>query len=305
MCRLPKATILLLAVMLAGNVAVASQITGNPAADGWTSGGNALTKGVYVRGSANYAYDAYGAAITIDSGSNLAIDDGANSWLVGDTVLGAGGHFADITATQAGWTAFTGNAVNVLLGGSDLGEDVKLQAKFSTASGNFSPSTIAPDAGNGLGSLGSNGGNGAVQVRTSGWFYAADWSAKSGALQLLDEADHIIRNGTSTPDADVARLMWNWDPINKRVDTWEILLNVSLLDRLNPTFTAGTPAPGNSILMTVQNRDSGYTDALVSVPEPGTLALLGMALVSLFAWSNRSRRRQIPCASSDQLASRA
>lgn len=175
MCKFFNLMMSVLLISIIGNAAFATQITGNPAADGWIYNGNALTNGLYVRGNANYAYDAYCTAIIVESGSNLAIDDGANSWLVGDSVLGSGGHFADITAAQAGWTAFTGNAVNLLLGGADMGEDVKLQAKFSTSSGNFSPSTIAPDAGNGLGSLGSNGGNGAVQVRTSGWFYAADW----------------------------------------------------------------------------------------------------------------------------------
>ncbi len=55
---------------------MASQITGNPAADAWTLGGNALADGVYVRGNANYAYATYSTAITIGSGSNLVIDDG-------------------------------------------------------------------------------------------------------------------------------------------------------------------------------------------------------------------------------------
>ena len=282
--------ICLLVVVLAGNTALATSITGNPAADGWTYNGNSLASGVYVRGNANYAYDAYSAAISVQSGSNLAIDDGDNSWLVGDTVLGVGGHFEDITASQAGWTAFSGDTVNLLLGGTDLGADVKLQAKFGTDAANFTASTIAPDAGNGLGSFGTNGGNGAVQVRTSAYFLAADWSAGSGSLQLLDKPDHIIRNGTSSPDADVARLMWIWDPLNQRVDSWEILLNTSLMDRLNPSFTGGTPAPGDPILMTVQNRDSTYTDALAGVPEPGTLVLLVMAGLGLPACAWRRRR---------------
>jgi hypothetical protein len=290
MCNFFKGVIYLLVIVLAGNVALATSITGNPAADGWILNGNSLASGVYVRGNANYSYDAYSAAISVQSGSNLAIDDGANSWLVGDTVLGVGGHCVNITPAEAGWTAFSGNAVNLLLGGADFGEDVKLQAKFSTDTGNFSASTVAPDAGNGLGSMGSNGGNGAVQVRTSGWFIAADWNAKSGILQLLDKPDHIIRNGTSSPDTDVARLMWNWDAVNQRVDTWEILLNTSLLDRLNPSFTGGTPNAGNLMLMTVQNREASYTDALAGVPEPGTLMLLVTAGLGLLACARRRRQ---------------
>jgi hypothetical protein len=180
MCKFLKGLICILVIVFVGNVALATSITGNPAADGWTLNGNSLANSVYVRGNANYAYDAYSAAISVQSGSNLAIDDGVNSWLPGDTVLGVGGHFVNITAAEAGWTAFTGNAVNLLLGGADFGEDVKLQAKFSTDTGNFSASTIAPDAGNGLGSMGSNGGEGGGSICTSGWVFLAGWDGKSG-----------------------------------------------------------------------------------------------------------------------------
>jgi hypothetical protein len=289
MCKFLKGVIFLLVIVLAGNVALATSITGNPAADGWILNGNSLDRYNYVRGSANYAFDAYCEAISVEYGSNLAIDDGVNSWLVGDTVLGVGGQFMDTTPALAGWPAFTGNAVNVLLGGTDMGADVKLQAKFGTDAANFTGSSIAPGAGNGLGSFGSNAGIGAVQVRTSAWFSAADWSAKSGSLQLLDKPEHIERNGSAAPDADVARLMWNWDAVNQRVDTWEIMLNISLLDRLYPSLDGITPTVGSLALLTVQNRDGVYTDAVV-VPEPGTLALLGMGALGLLACAWRRRQ---------------
>jgi len=270
-------TICAVVMLMAGMACpVFAAITGNPVADGWAISGNAMANGAYVRGNANYNFEAYGASIVVQSGSALEISDGANSWLAGDTVLGAGGRFVNITAAEAGWGAFTGNAVNLLLGGTDMGADVKLQAKFGTSAASFAASTIAPNAGNGLGSFGTNGGNGAVQVRTSGWFYAADWLAGSGSLQLLNKADHIVRNGTTTPDADVARLIWNWDAVNQRVGTWQILLNASLMNRLAPGFAGPTPAAGNLSLMTVQNRDGGYTDALVIIPEPATMCLLGL-----------------------------
>jgi len=282
------AVVSIVAMLLTAGVGSATTVTGNPVADGWTSNGHSLAKGVYVRGSANYGFDTYSEAITVPTGSNLSISDGTNSWLVGDTVLGVGGRFVDITAAAAGWTAFTGNAVNLLLGGTDLGADVKLQAKFGTGAASFTVSTIAPDAGNGLGSFGTNAGTGAVQIRTSGWFYAADWNAGSGSLQLLDKPTHIVRNGTTEPDADVARLMWIWDATNGRVDTWEILLNTSLMDRLTPLFTGGTPAAGDLALMTVQNRDGVYTDALT--PEPATMALLAAGGVGLLLRRRRSSK---------------
>ncbi len=296
MPRLTTTALCLLAVLLAGTATLAGSITGSPIADGWLFGGNALSYGVYVNGTANYAFDTYSTVISIESGSNLDISDGTNSWLPGDTVLGVGGQFIDITAVDAGWPAFTGNTVNRYLYDPD-GADVKLQAKFGTDEATFSTSTLAPNAGNGLSSLGTNGGLGAVQIRTSAWFYADDWNQRSGILQLLDKPTHIERGGMSAPDADVARLMWIWDDgdgTDGHVDTWEILLNISLLERLYPGLSG--PAPGDSVIMTVQNRDSSYTNGLVTteapapaVPEPATF---GIALLGGLGLALAARRRK-------------
>ena len=281
-----------LVLLCLGGIAQAA-VTGNPLADGWTSGGNSLSNGVYVRDPANYGFETYAGLLAVSSGSNLEISDGANSWLVGDTVLGVGGRFANITASEAGWTAFTGNLVN-----SILGEDTKFVAKFGTSLASFAPSTIAPAAGTGLGSMGTNGGNGAVQVRTSGWFYGythlpetnTTWSGNSGQLMLLDKPTHIVRNGTAAPDADVARLMWIWNPTAGHVDSWEILLNTSQLRRLDPTFLGPDPSGGNKAIASVQRRDGVYTDALVTmpaVPEPSSIIALLGGLGSLLAIRRR------------------
>lgn len=281
----------LLLLPLAG-VATAN-VTGNPYADGWTFGGNSLSNGVYVRETANYGFDTYSTLINILAGSNLEISDGDNSWIEGDTVLGIGGRFADITASEAGWSAFDGVGVN-----SILGEDTKFVAKFGTSGSTFAASTIAPDDGNGLGSLSSNGGLGAVQVRTSGWFYGythlpeteTTWAGNSGQLMLLDKPTHISRNGAAAPDTDVARLMWIWNPTSGHVDSWEILLNVSLLDRLYPTFEGPTPGAGDKGIVAVQRRDGVYTDALVSipqVPEPSSLLALMGGLGALLGFRRR------------------
>ena len=262
-------TLCLITISLLPAVSLAG-ITGDPGTDGFTSFGNSLENGVYVRGNANYGYDAYGAGFTIESGSNLNISDGSYSWLTGDTVLAVGGKFSDITAGEAGWTGFTGATVNSALSNST---GPKLQAKFGTSDA-WSTSTIAPDSGNGLGSGSLDAGT--IQIRSSGYFSASDWSVNANQLMLLDKPGHI--DWAVSDDENlyrVARLMWTFNSTTQEVDSWEILLNVSLLGRLFPD--AALPGLGNEVIMTVQNGDNAYTDALVTaVPEPATLCLLGL-----------------------------
>lgn len=279
--------------------AVATPITGDPSADGWVSSGNSLSNGVYVRGSANYGYDTYSAGFTIQSGSALDITDAGDSslsWLAGDTVLGAGGKFQPITASDAGWSGFTGGSVNGRLSGTTPGP--KLQAKFGTADATWSTSTVVPHGGNGSSS--SSDGGGRVQVRTSGWNSASEWSTDAGTL-LTPSDSHIIWDGPVDPSEEVARLIWNWDVTNNLVASWEILLNVSLLERLTPSSYAGLfPAIGDMTILTVQDRSSDYTDALVQiarvdtsstpVPAPDDLLLFAAALLGLGLVLRRRQR---------------
>ncbi len=258
----------LLAISVVG-LADAASVSGNPSADGWTSGGNSLSNGVYVRESGNYAFDTYSSVLTVSTGDMLNISDGTFSWLAGDTVIGVGGVFANITASEAGWGAFTGGAVNGL-----LSEATKFVAKFGTSGATFSPSTVAPGAGNGVGST-SAAGSGGVFMRSTGWFYAADWLAHSGTLMDLDKPEHISRNGAAVPAYQCGRLIWNWNAASQHVDSWQMLLNTSLLNRLQPGLP--TPGAGNYCIVAVQQREGAYTDARVQLPVPepaGVLALL-------------------------------
>lgn len=268
MRRLFCVTMVLL--LAATGIAGAVTVTGNPETDGWTSGGNSLSRGVYVRGAANYGFETYGAVLKVSSGDMLDISDGIYSWLPGDSVIGVGGVFANITAVEAGWSTFTGGAVNGL-----LNEGTKFVAKYGTSGASFSPSTIAPGSGNGVGST-ANAGSGGVFMRSTGWFYAADWAAGSGTLQYLDKPEHISRNDASVPPHQVGRLIWNWVPASQHVYSWQLLLNTSLLDRLQPGFAGPTPGLGNLCIVSVQQRDSAYTDALIAlpVPEPGSMLVL-------------------------------
>ncbi len=267
-------------------------VSGDPVSDGWTFGGNSLANGVYSVGSANYSFNAYSSVFAVTSGSSLVIDDGDYSWLAGDTVIGAGGQFVSITAAEAGWSAFTGNSVNSQL---SQAYGPKLQVKLGTDSATWTTSSAAPGAGNGSSST-SNGGNGTVHFRTSGWFHATtplaeqvtdtNWIGNEGELMLLDKDEHIRRvdsSGYIYPDKRVARVIWQYDEGAGHVGSWELLLNTSLLDRMAPEgFTGATPAAGNIAVFSVQDRDSAYTDCLVTtVPEPATLCLLGFGSLTL------------------------
>lgn len=286
-----KAGMCLIATVVGALTTVASAgLTGNPYTDGWTSGGHSLSNGVYVRTSenVNYAFDTYSTSFSVASGSGLP-----GSWLVGDSVIGAGGVFTDpVSAAAAGWGSIPGNQ-NEKLGASI---STRFQVKFGTADATWSPSTLAPASGDGLGS-GSMGGLGMVQIRTTtdtDTGRPGYWSTNSGLLMELDKTTHATRTGTSNPSTDVARLIWNWDADAGHVSSWQILLNTSLLDRLAPgTFTGKSPGAGNLAIMTVQNGDGGYTDALVEIqsatvpiPAPG-VALLMTFGVGLVGWFKR------------------
>lgn len=278
----------------------AAVVTGDPSADaGWTGFGSSLSNGVYIKGSANYAYDTYAAGFAIQAGSSLEITDANDpslSWLAGDTVLGVGGKFDAITAAAAGWTSFSGGAVNGLLPASS---GPKLQVKFGTSDATWSASTVAPGSGNGNSSSSSGGGR--VQVRTSGYFQTGSpaagqdepwtWDGNSGQLLVLDKDDHINWDGASSqPSKYTARMIWNWDANLGQVTSWQLLLNVSLLERQTPVdFTGLYPAIGDQAVLTVQNGDGAYTDALVQiVPAPGAMAPL--ALGGALAFGRRRKR---------------
>lgn len=263
------------AALLSGSVSLAATVTGNPLADGFAFQGNSLSNGSYVRGSANYGFDMFRTVLTVTEGSNLVTGTGDGAWNVGDTVLAVGGVFQAITAEDAGWTDFSGNGVNSLYNSSTA---LKLQAKFGTAAGTWSTSTIAPGLGNGSGSLG-DGGVGAMQVRTSGSNSFGFWAANADTLNPLASSGHIERfGGSAGMNASVARLIWNCDD-SGRVVSWEILLNATLLANLTtPGYTGMIPNADFSAIMTVQNGDGAYTDGLVQgVPSPGALALMGLA----------------------------
>jgi hypothetical protein len=276
------------------SVAAINNVTGDPGADGFTLVGNSLENGIYVRGGGNYGYNAYIAGFNIQSGANLV----SATWQVGDTVLAVGGTFTSITAAEAGWSAFSGGAVNALLSNST---GPKLQAKFGNSAAAWTTSTVAPGGGNGLGSLSYGDGDlvdgVAIQIRT-GTYYPTNgpafvpgqdqagtlgWNTNVDLLMHLGKNSYAEQTASMTLGRDVGRVIWTDISATGEPTSWELLLNVSLVGRLNPTFAGLLPAIGDNVLMTVQDNDSssGYTDALVVVPEPATMLLLGLGAVLL------------------------
>lgn len=280
----PRGCILFAIAMLATQAQ--ASITGNPVTDGWSSHGNSLENGIYVRGAANYGFETYSASLTVDSALNAA-----SGWALGDVVIGVGGIFTAISATDAGWPAFSGNAVNSLLSDST---GPRIQAKFGTfgpldttfsPNGSWGASTIAPGGGNAIGGL-AGGHNGAIQVRGPGYVtYAAVDAGKLMALGV-DKVTRWTGSTSSAVDASSARYVFNLGG-DGELSSWQILLNVTQLGVLNPW--SYLPEPGVPALMTVQNNDSAYTDALLNisvaeavVPEPTTLVVwVGLGLVSV------------------------
>ncbi len=287
MNRLSSLAVVGVTTLMLATASFAGSVTGNPLADGWTYAGYSLEEGVYVRGAANYGFDVYSTTNTVTAGSNLHIDDGINSWLVGDTVLGVGGVFNSDTS-GLGWDV-TGTSVNSLLSHAN---GPKLQVKFGTADATWYASTLPPSSGDGSGS-GSDGGA-TVQIRTSAYLNISDWSANDGTLLGLANPGHIDRYQGLDVDEYVARLIWTYDEQTGKPATWELLLNTSLLER---NFGGPVPQTGFLAIVTVQDTDNAYTDALVSiaaaqvVPLPAA-AWAGMALMGGIGAARTFRSRR-------------
>ncbi|MCW9057983.1 MAG: VPLPA-CTERM sorting domain-containing protein [Gammaproteobacteria bacterium] len=303
----------------------ASAITGNPLVDGWTYGGHSLDQGAYVHGSANIGFDMYSTQFTVSDSSQFSLaghsggfedyyvdpntnlrtwdTDKARIWGVGDTVIGIGGMFSDITATEAGWGAFTGDAVNSNIYNENR---LRLQAKIGTADADWSASTLAPDAGDGSGSfsnVNSNGGLGSLFVRTSGWHDLSTWESQARTIFGLQDPGHILRNGT-TVGVDAARVIWTWDAANQRPGSWQLLVNLSLVHADGFLDFDLLPDFGNSVIGSVQVVNGAYTDGLMTVggyatgyplaqvPVPAAVWLFGTGLMALAGVARRKHQNQ-------------
>jgi hypothetical protein len=272
-----SAACLVLSVSLAS---AAITLTGNPAQDGWTAGGNSLSSGVYVDGAGNYGFDVYSATMTADAAIATAM-----GWTQGDTILGVGGVF---------------NGANPELVGATSGP--KIQVKYGTGISVPTPwaassTLVAP--GNGNAHFG-NGGEGAAEVRSSGFLSSSAWIASAGQLVPSTSSDPIDRivGGTeidNQPYTNVFGLIWTVSA--GQPSAWEVLLDITQLAAASPTEP--TPLAGDQAIMTIQNGAGDFTDALLNVsalapapaPEPASLvvwSLIGLTIAGA-AWRHRNR----------------
>lgn len=281
--------------------------TGDPLADGWAFGGHSLSQGSYVRGSGNIGFDIYTTAFTVTDSAPFALvghtdagfDDyygaprtwdtsSARSWEISDAIVGVGGVFAGVSAADAGWSMFSGAAVNSTIDGEYR---FRLQAKIGTPDAAWSSSSIAPDAGDGSGSS-SDGGSGSLFVRTSGWLSLDVWSEYAGTMMGLQDPTHLERTGT-TVGVDAARILWKWDAVHQRPDSWELLVNTALVAAdAAPGFSGFLPQSGDPVIGSVQIANAAYTDglsAIIATPIPGAAWLFGSAMIALFGLTRKRK----------------
>ncbi|GEM_PF-1688089 len=273
--RLPTWGLLATALMIVATPQASATIvfSGNPLADGWTLAGNSLTTGnSYVGGAPGNSssltdFNLYKNTTTTTAQFLTDCGPPCTAWLVGDTIVGLGAVFPNVTNLSA-----------VFL-------------KWGVTASAYSLSTFAPTLGNGLRDF-NNGDGGFGSVMATLTLPGVNGvSAPTTVVQWVGSVQNL--------PAPVSPLV-NYAVFNSVImggvfQSFEGYLNVTRLNAANALQTtslgpfvyngnsivgARTPIGGNAFL---------ETNALVAgVSEPSTGLLAGGALLA--AWLARRRR---------------
>lgn len=233
--------------------APALALSGNPATDGWTNVGNALTTGTYIRdsfdGVANFDFDVYRTTRV------LAANDGA--FLAGDTLIGLGGVCRGAIAA----TTADNCAINALV-------------KFGSPTATFAPAS-AYLAADGKGSdIYGGPGYFLTRIKLDGATVAVNrwngstFTAITAYANFLSFAA-VVEAGSYVNSLNVTL------PVN-RIRSWEVFLDIDALTRAG---FADVPLVTSNGAVVMQGEHPGgfhFTKAFApaAVPEPATWALL-------------------------------
>jgi len=317
---MPRALLVVaLSLALGSSAPAAFNISGNPTAyPGWYQAGNSLKNGSYVRGAGNFEYDIWQfQGGRVPAGSILTTMP--NPWQSGDRVIGMGGFFkAPYSASELGWPALTGGAQNAL-----VGPNARFVAKFGVDSGSggnlFSPSTVAPASGNGIGSFApiGNGGLGSILVSIAGNRFTP---ANAGALIMPTIAtggpvtgpDDVAQfdglfgptpghggNGLDLFNAGAngfpsARYIFQTNPSTGFLSSWEVLLDIDEVNRY-PGALQSTPRGSGNWIMTIQAGSGPSTDGLITsaplfdTPAPPAFVFAAFGGLGLFSLRRRMK----------------
>jgi hypothetical protein len=236
-----------------------------------------------------------------------------NPWAAGERVIGIGGFFtAPVTPAQLGWPSLTGPAQN-----ANVAANARIVSKFGVDSGSggnvFSPSTVAPSAGNGLGSFsGGNGGFGSVQLSiAAGRFIPANsgvltMPSITGGSDDVSQFDGLFgptpghgANGLDLFDVTAngfpaARYIFKTDPVTGFLSSWEVLLNIDEVNNY-PGALSSTPRGSGNWIMTIQAGGGVSTDGLIKsnplfdAPAPPAILLAAFGGLSLAGLRRRMK----------------
>ena len=282
----------------------AGLFTGNPATDGWANNGNSLAQGTFIRETASWNYNVYGASSTLTAGNPVV---NGTTWQVGDQVIGMGAVM---------------NGVQPIM--------PRLVAKFGSAAATFSAASSAADYlppssyndnstvhGDGHGSFSTYSGSGGFMVtytyKSDYPSYALNPASQNNAI-LTPVATDTYYNSSGTQvqltSGDFGRVLAIFATDNNgnlitqndqrgnpssmpELLSFEVLVNVSDMLRSGYSLVPSVNGRGD---MTLQFKSSSYTDSLVTsfaqVPEPATCASLAVGVLAAACIVERVRGRR-------------